>query len=119
MPAARWPTNRLLDLLEIDVPIVQAPMAGAQGSALASAVSAAGGLGSLPCAMLNVEDARAEVVRLRAATNRGFQIVLPPHAAGPNPRRAAGASGSPTGAQVDPLLPAAPPSAAAVRRSVL
>src|SRR4051794_32064782 len=74
MPAARWPSSRLLDLLEIDVPIVQAPMAGAQGSALASAVSAAGGLGSLPCAMLNVEDARAEVGRPRAATNRGFQL---------------------------------------------
>jgi len=74
MPAARWPTSRRFDLLEIDVPIVQARMAGAQGSALASAVSAAGGLGSLPCAMLTVEDARVEVARLRAATNRGFQM---------------------------------------------
>jgi NAD(P)H-dependent flavin oxidoreductase YrpB (nitropropane dioxygenase family) len=36
----------------IEFPLVQAPMAGVQGSALASAVSNAGGLGSLPCAML-------------------------------------------------------------------
>ena len=39
-------------LLGIELPIIQAPMAGVQGSALAIAVSNAGGLGSLPCAML-------------------------------------------------------------------
>jgi nitronate monooxygenase len=69
-----WPTTRLLDLFEIDVPIVQAPMAGAQGSELAAAVSAAGGLGSLPCAMLTPETAREEIARIRAATNRGFAM---------------------------------------------
>ncbi len=72
MAETRWPTRRLLDLLEIDVPIVQAPMAGSQGSALVAAVSAAGALGSLPCAMLTVESARLEIDRIRAATNRGF-----------------------------------------------
>ena len=40
-----WPTTRLLDLFEIDLPIVQAPMAGAQAWELVAAVSAAGGLG--------------------------------------------------------------------------
>jgi nitronate monooxygenase len=70
----KWPTTKLLDLLEIDLPIVQAPMAGSQASALAAAVSAAGGLGSLPCAMLTVESAREEVARIRAATNRVFQM---------------------------------------------
>ena len=44
---------RLLDLLGTELPIIQAPMAGVQGSALAVAVCNAGGLGSLPCAMLN------------------------------------------------------------------
>ena len=39
-----WPDGDLLDLLEIDVPIIQAPMADAQGAELAAAVSAAGGL---------------------------------------------------------------------------
>lgn len=72
MPDPQWPTTRLLDLLEIDVPIIQAPMAGAQGAELVAAVSSAGGLGSLPCAMLTAEAAREEAARIRAATNRGF-----------------------------------------------
>ena len=38
----------LLSLLGIDLPIVQAPMAGVQGQALAVSVGKAGGLGSLP-----------------------------------------------------------------------
>ena len=50
-----WPDRRLLDLLGIDLPIIQAPMAGACGSAMAVAASAAGGLGSLPCAMLDAD----------------------------------------------------------------
>jgi nitronate monooxygenase len=69
-----WPSTALLELLDVDLPIVQAPMAGAQGSELAAAVSAAGGLGSLPCAMLTPETAREEVARIRAATNRGFSM---------------------------------------------
>jgi nitronate monooxygenase len=40
-------------------------MAGAQGSAMAAAVSRAGGLGSLPCAMLTPEGMRAELEALR------------------------------------------------------
>ncbi|MEE8624103.1 MAG: nitronate monooxygenase, partial [Acidiferrobacterales bacterium] len=42
-------------LLGIELPLIQAPMAGVQGSALAVAVSNAGGLGSLPCAMLSLD----------------------------------------------------------------
>ena len=49
-------------------------MAGAQDAALAAAVSAAGGLGSLPCALLSIEAARAEAERIRAATNRAFAM---------------------------------------------
>ena len=64
-----WPTRQLTDLLGIDVPIIQAPMAGASGSALANAVSRTGALGSLPCAMLTVDAARAEVQRVRASSN--------------------------------------------------
>ena len=74
MPNEEWPTSRLLDLLEIDVPIIQAPMAGAQGAELAAAVSAAGGLGSLPCAMLTPDTAREEIRRIQSATNRGFAM---------------------------------------------
>jgi nitronate monooxygenase len=43
----------LEELFGVELPIIQAPMAGVQGSALAIAVSNAGGLGSLPCALLS------------------------------------------------------------------
>lgn len=46
------------------LPIIQAPMAGAQGSTLAIAVSNAGGLGSLPCAMLSLDAMRDELVKM-------------------------------------------------------
>ena len=64
----------LQSLLGIDLPIIQAPMAGVQGSALALAVSNAGGLGSLPCAMLSLEAMREELVRLRTGTTRPFNV---------------------------------------------
>src|SRR3954462_11937379 len=53
-----WPNTRLLDLLGIEVPIIQAPMAGAVSPEMVIQVSEAGGLGSLPCAMLTPEQAR-------------------------------------------------------------
>jgi nitronate monooxygenase len=59
----------LRDLLGIDLPVVQAPMAGVQGSALAAAVSDAGGLGSLPCALLGLDALRDELTTLRLATS--------------------------------------------------
>jgi nitronate monooxygenase len=64
----------LQQLLGIELPIIQAPMAGAQGSALATAVSAAGGLGSLPCAMLGVAAIRAECAAIRTQTDRPFNV---------------------------------------------
>jgi nitronate monooxygenase len=62
------------ELFELELPIVQAPMAGVQGSALAIAVSQVGGLGSLPCAMLSLEAMRAELDAIRAATPRPFNV---------------------------------------------
>ncbi len=69
-----WPDRRLTDLFGIELPLVQAPMAGAQGSAMAIAVSRAGGLGSLPCAMLGLEQARAEIGVIRQQTDRPFNV---------------------------------------------
>ena len=40
-----WPNNRLIDLLGIEIPIVQAPMAGAMDWELAAAAAEAGALG--------------------------------------------------------------------------
>ncbi|MGV1016764.1 MAG: NAD(P)H-dependent flavin oxidoreductase [Fluviibacter phosphoraccumulans] len=51
--------------LGLKCPIIQAPMAGVQGSALAIAISNAGGLGSLPCAMLTPEAVGVEVAQMR------------------------------------------------------
>jgi nitronate monooxygenase len=66
--------NTLQDLFGIDLPIVQAPMAGVQGSALAVAVSNAGGLGSLPGAMLGPDALRNELMALRAQTTGPFNV---------------------------------------------
>src|SRR5437868_1973881 len=49
-------------------------MAGVQLSALAIAVSNAGGLGSLPCAMLTPETMRAELEKLRAGTKKPYNV---------------------------------------------
>ncbi|MBP6565245.1 MAG: nitronate monooxygenase [Burkholderiales bacterium] len=68
-------------LLGIELPIVQAPMAGVQGSALAIAVSNAGGLGSLPCAMLSADAMAAELAALRAGTSKPFNVNFFCHAA--------------------------------------
>ena len=69
-----WPNRTLLDLIGIDLPIIQAPMAGANGSAMAIAVSEAGGLGSLPCAMLDADKARAEIGVIRQRTDKPVNI---------------------------------------------
>jgi nitronate monooxygenase len=61
-------------LVGTQLPLIQAPMAGVQGSGLAIAVSEAGGLGSLPCAMLPPEQIRAEIEAIRAATDRPYNI---------------------------------------------
>ena len=69
-----WPDRRLLDLIGIEVPVIQAPMAGANGSAMAIAVSEAGGLGSLPCAMLDAAKARAEIRVIRQRTTKPLNV---------------------------------------------
>ena len=64
----------LMSLLGTPLPIVQAPMAGVQGSALALAVSHAGGLGSLPCAMLSPGQLQQELATLQAGTVRPVNL---------------------------------------------
>lgn len=48
-----WPDQKLLKLLRIENPVIQAPMAGVDTPELAVAVTKAGGLGSLACALLS------------------------------------------------------------------
>ena len=69
-----WPDRRLLDLLNIEHPIVRAPMAGAMDWELAAAVSEAGGLGSLPCAMLKPEQVFEQVEKIRGRTGKPVNV---------------------------------------------
>ena len=66
--------DALKTLLGVELPIIQAPMAGVQGSALAVAVSNAGGLGSLPCAMLGLDAMRKELAAIKAQTKKPFNV---------------------------------------------
>ncbi|SDR20958.1 nitronate monooxygenase [Paraburkholderia fungorum] len=77
-----WPDERILSLFGIDLPIIQAPMAGVGNLQLAVAVARAGGLGSLPCALLSAEQVRSAVTSIRtqtsAALNLNFFCHAPP-----------------------------------------
>jgi len=71
-----WPDRRLLDLVNTEFPIVQAPMAGVMDADLVIAAALGGALGSLPCAMLSAERAREQVQivrqRVSAPVNMNF-----------------------------------------------
>jgi nitronate monooxygenase len=61
-------------IVELEVPVVQAPMAGVQDAELPIAVCNAGGLGSLPAAMLSPTALESELRRITSATYRPFNV---------------------------------------------
>ncbi len=69
-----WPDRRIQDLFGIEHPIVQAPMAGPVFSDMVIAVCEAGGLGSLPCALMDEARIRAELGIVRQRTDRPFNL---------------------------------------------
>ncbi|KJZ65400.1 NAD(P)H-dependent flavin oxidoreductase [Pseudomonas fluorescens] len=71
---SKWPDTRILDLLGIELPIIQAPMAGATTSAMVIAASNAGGLGSMPAAMLSIDQLREELKTIRQHTQRPINV---------------------------------------------
>ena len=71
---SKWPDTRILDLLGIELPIIQAPMAGATNSAMVIAASNAGGLGSMPAAMLSIDQLREELKTIRQHTQRPINV---------------------------------------------
>ncbi|HHW78636.1 MAG TPA: nitronate monooxygenase [Xanthomonadaceae bacterium] len=71
---AKSKTISLQKFLGVELPIIQAPMAGVQDSALVVAVSNAGGLGSLPCAMLSLDAMRTELTIIRTQTDKPFNV---------------------------------------------
>jgi nitronate monooxygenase len=60
--------------LGLELPVIQAPLAGVQDSRLALAVCAAGGLGSLPAAMLSLDLLRNELAALKAGTDKPWNV---------------------------------------------
>jgi nitronate monooxygenase len=72
----RWPGNRSTELLGVEYPIVQAPMASVSTPELVAAVSNAGGLGSIGAAMLAPDDLRGAIRAVRALTERPFAVNL-------------------------------------------
>lgn len=83
MAAGSWPDPRFMARAGTQLPIVQAPMAGAGGSALAIAAAQGGALASLPCGMSSPDEVRREVVSFRAATDAPINLnffchTLPP-----------------------------------------
>lgn len=66
----------LCDRLGIELPIIQAPMAGAVGPNLAAAVSNAGGLGMLVLWRADTDTIRHQIQETRALTSRPFGVNL-------------------------------------------
>ena len=69
-----WPDRRLIDKLDLSCPIFLAPMAGAGGVDLALAVTRAGGLGALPCALLSPDQIVEQARTFRAAGERPLNL---------------------------------------------
>jgi nitronate monooxygenase len=72
--AAAWSTRRVLDLLKIDHPIIQAPMGFHISPDMPVAVCGAGGLGSFPCSALTSAQVRDVVAKIRAQTTKPLNL---------------------------------------------
>jgi len=71
-----WPRPALTELLGIEHPIIQAPMAGASNAVLAAAVSGAGGLGGFGGTDASPDELRAVIRGIRQRTTMPFIINL-------------------------------------------
>lgn len=71
---SQWPDTRILDLLGIELPIIQGPLAGVTGPAMVVATCNAGGLGSMPAAMLDVEQLRQALTTIGEQTDKPFNV---------------------------------------------
>jgi nitronate monooxygenase len=81
----QWVDRRILNLLGIELPIVQAPMSGFSSVEMAIAVADANGLGSIACAQLSVAQTGEALTAFRAASSRPINLnffchrALPPN----------------------------------------
>lgn len=101
-----------MTFLPSKIPLIQAPMAGAQGPDLAIAVCKAGGLGSLPAAMLTPDRLREQIAAIRQATDAPFNVNFFTHGE-PKPilgsRRAGASDSRPTMPRRASTHPPSPP----------
>src|SRR5580704_10750166 len=67
-------SKELLELLEIDAPILQAPMAGVSTPEMAAAVSNAGALGAIGVGATNAAGAREMIAAFRARSSRSLNV---------------------------------------------
>jgi len=67
-------SNRITDLLGVEVPLVQAPMGWIARSQLASAVSEAGGLGIIETSSGELDAVREEIKKMRTLTDKPFGV---------------------------------------------
>lgn len=67
-------SNRVTELLGVEVPIVQAPMGWIARSQLASAVSNAGGLGIIETSSGELDAVKAEIAKMRELTDKPFGV---------------------------------------------
>lgn len=66
--------RRFLELLNVDQPVIQAPMAGTSTPAMAAAVSNAGGLGSLGVGSVSAKAAGKMIADMRARTPHALNV---------------------------------------------
>jgi len=74
--SARQRAKAFCDRFALQIPILQAPMAGACPASLAIAVAKAGGMGGMGGLMTSPDGIRAWAIEVRASTNGAFQINL-------------------------------------------
>jgi nitronate monooxygenase len=69
-----WPRTDLIDRLEIEHPLLQAPMGGESTPAMAIAVGNAGGLGGLGCSYMSNAEVSDKVAQIRQGTRAPFNL---------------------------------------------
>ncbi len=75
-----WPRTELIDLLQIEHPLLQAPMGGESTPQMAIAVGNAGGLGGLGCSYMSNDELSDKVAQIRQGTSAPFNLNFFVHA---------------------------------------
>jgi len=113
---SKWSDNRIVRLFGIELPVIQAPMAGATTPEMVIAVSDAGGLGSLPAALYSIDQLQATLRQIRAATAKPINVNFFTHVTpAPEPARQAAWNAKLQPYYAELGLDAMPPAAAPAR----